>query len=69
MEPKFIIATTDHYTGYFKFGLVDLHSDLKCKNEAVYGGGKCLRFLLILWDTRLHTLIHMILTQSTVEKL
>lgn len=40
MAPKFIIATTDHYTGYFKFGLVDLHSDLKNKNESVYGGGK-----------------------------
>ena len=40
MAPKFIIATTDHYTGYFKFGLVDLHSDLKSNSEAVYGGGK-----------------------------
>ena len=39
MTSKFIIATTDHYTGYFKFGLVDLHSKLKNKNESVYGGG------------------------------
>lgn len=40
MAPKFIIATTDHYIGYFKFGLVDLHYELKDENEAVYGGGK-----------------------------
>ena len=40
MAPKFIIATRDHYTGYLKFGLVDLHSDLKSNSEAVYGGGK-----------------------------
>lgn len=40
MSPKFIIATTDHITGYLKFGLVDLHSELKNRNEAVYGGGK-----------------------------
>ena len=40
MANKFIIATRDHYTGYFKFGFVDLHSELKDKNEAIYGGGK-----------------------------
>lgn len=40
MECKFVIVTKDHYIGELRFGLVDLHKDLKMKNESVYGGGK-----------------------------
>ena len=40
MANKFIVATRDYYTGYLKFGMVALHSDLKSEGEAVFGGGE-----------------------------
>lgn len=39
MANKFIIVTKDHYIGELRFGMVDLHRDLKGRNESVYGGG------------------------------